>query len=100
LGNIAKIRKQRREIFSLVAVVVTAVRVCHTAFEAGVTDCKPHASILVLWWKPFFTQPWKVFDFLIVLSSLLALTPYVDIPNEVRPVPPPPNFALLVSAHH
>ncbi len=45
------------------------------------------ASMLVLWWQPFFTQPWKVFDFLIVLSSLLALTPAVDIPNEASPPP-------------
>ncbi len=43
------------------------------------------SSMLVLWWKPFFTQPWKVFDFLIVVSSLLALSPAVNIPSEARP---------------
>jgi hypothetical protein len=43
--------------------------------------------MLVLWWQPFFTSPWKVFDFFIVVSSLLALTPAIDFPNEVPPRP-------------
>ena len=41
-------------------------------------------SMFVLWWRPFFQQPWKIFDLLIVISSLLALTPWVNIPSEVH----------------
>jgi hypothetical protein len=43
-----------------------------------------YCSLFVLWWRPFFSQPWKIFDLLIVVSSLLALTPWVSIPSEVR----------------
>jgi hypothetical protein len=55
--------------------------------------------MLVLWWKPFFTQPWKVFDFCIIVFSLLVLTPAVDIPNEVcSPLPFSPSFVPPWSA--
>jgi hypothetical protein len=60
-----------------------------------------HASMLVLWWQPFFTNPWKVFDFLIVASSILALSPAVDIPNEANFPPPPqiPPSTQLIFLH-
>jgi hypothetical protein len=49
--------------------------------------CPLFGSMFVLWWRPFFEQPWKIFDLLIVISSLLALTPWVGIPSEVNSDP-------------
>ncbi len=58
---------------------------CTKVFKLlGLDVTLDYYSLFVLWWRPFFEQPWKIFDLLIVISSLLALTPWVDIPSEVR----------------
>ncbi len=72
--------------FTLVFVIDVGLRWCIYLASAPTISGSHFVvhSLFALWFKPFFSQPWKVFDLLIIISSVVGLTPWVDVPSEVR----------------
>ncbi len=50
---------------------------------SGIFAVELAISLYAHWWRPFFTSGWKIFDLVIVIISLLALTSWTPIPPEV-----------------
>jgi hypothetical protein len=50
---------------------------------SGIFAVELAISLYAHWWRPFFTSGWKIFDLVIVIVSLLALTSWTPIPPEV-----------------